>query len=231
MTARGWSQGFPEVGLPRRAAPATLAAMTLRRAVLLVFVAAMACARPADAQSVVGKNKTGPAPEPVVLDNAGLFQEKYASVGDDLFIAGQPTEKALRDLKAKGVTTVVNLRMPQEMTRIGFDEAALLAELGITYVHIPLGGTPANPYAPAALDRFASTLASATGKVLLHCTIAWRASHLWGAYLIRDRQVPVPAALAQVAKINLRADAPFNGQHPIEGFLGRSLPELPRPRF
>lgn len=197
----------------------------------VVFVAALACAQPAGAQSVVGKGRTGPAPEPVVLDPSGLFQEKYASVGDDLFIAGQPTEKALRDLKAKGVTTVVNLRMPQEMARVGFDEAALLEELGMTYVHIPLGGTPANPYAPAALDQFASTLAAASGKVLLHCTIAWRASHMWGAYLIRDRKVPVSAALAQVGKINLRPDAPFNGQHPIEGFLARPLPELPRPKF
>lgn len=45
-------------------------------------------------------------------------------------------------MKAEGVTTVVNLRMPSEMAQIGFDE------------------------------------------------VAWRASHLWGAYLIRDRKVP-----------------------------------------
>lgn len=184
----------------------------------------------ARAQSVVGKGKTGPAPAPVLLDITGRFQEKYASVGDDLFIAGQPTEAALRDMKAKGVTTVINLRMPQEMARIGFDEAALLNELGLTYVHIPLGGTAENAYSPAALDRFTSTLGSAQGKVLLHCTIAWRASHMWGAYLIRERKVPVADALAQVATINLRAEAPFNGQHPIEGFLARTLPELPRPK-
>lgn len=194
-----------------------------------VLVATCAIAVTAHAQNVVGKGKTGPAPEPVILDNTGLFQEKFASVGDDLFIGGQPTEKALRDLKAKGVTTVVNLRMPDEMTRIGFDEAALLKELGIAYVHIPLGG-PNNPYAPPALDQFASTMASANGKVLLHCTVAWRASHMWGAYLIRERKMPVPAALAQVTKINLRPDRPFGGQQPIEGLLGRTLPELPHPK-
>ena len=188
----------------------------------------MAFAAPAAAQRVVGT--TGPVPAPVPLDITGLFQEKYASVGDDLFIGGQPTERALRDLKAKGVTTVVNLRMPQEMARIGFDEAALLQELGITYVHIPLGGTPENPYAPAALDRFAATMASAKGKVLLHCTIAWRASHMWGAYLIRERKMPVADALAHVRSINLREQAPFGNQQPIEGFLGRTLPELPRPK-
>ena len=189
---------------------------------------ALALALPAAAQKVVGA--TGPVPPPVSLDITGLFQEKFASVGDDMFIGGQPTEKALRELKAKGVTTVVNLRMPQEMTRVGFDEAALLKELGITYVHIPLGGTPENPYAPAALDRFAATMASARGKVLLHCTIAWRASHMWGAYLIRERRMPVADALAQVRTINLRENAPFGSQQPIEGFLGRTLPELPRPK-
>ena len=197
---------------------------------LAFAVLVLAMAVPAGAQSVVGAGRTGPAPDPVTLDIAGLFQEKFVSVGSDLFIAGQPTETALRDLKAKGVTTVVNLRMPQEMARIGFDEAALLKELGMTYVHIPLGGTPENPYSPAALDRFASTMASAQGKVLLHCTIAWRASHLWGAYLIRDRQVPVGAALTQVRAINLRENAPFGAQQPIEGFLDRTLPELPRPK-
>ena len=65
--------------------------------ILLTCVLAL----PAAAQSVVGKGKTGPAPDPVNLDITGMFQAKFASVGDDLFIAGQPTEKALRDLKAK----------------------------------------------------------------------------------------------------------------------------------
>src|SRR6476659_2670895 len=119
---------------------------------------------PLTAQSVVGKGKTGPVPDPVVLDNEGLFQAKFASVGDDMFIGGQPTEKALRDLRAKGVTTIVNLRMPEEMKKVGFDEAALAKELGIRYVHIPLSGTAENPYGPKALDAFAAAMASADGK-------------------------------------------------------------------
>ena len=185
---------------------------------------------PAAAQSVVGKGKTGPAPDPVSLDITGLFQAKFASVGSDLFIGGQPTEKALRELKAKGVTTVINLRMPEEMKQIGFDEAALLTELGMKYVHIPMRGSPENPYGPKQLDQFAAAIASADGKVLLHCTVAWRASHIWAAYLIRDRGVPVATALAQTRSINLRDDAPFGGQQPIEGFLGRTIPELGKPK-
>ena len=185
---------------------------------------------PAAAQSVVGKGKTGPAPDPVVLDHTGLFQDKFATVGDDLFIAGQPTEKALRDLKAKGVTTIVNLRMPEEMSRVGFDEAALAKELGIRYVHIPMRGTPQNPYGPKELDAFAAAMSSADGKLLLHCTIAWRASHLWAAYLIRERHVPVTAALAQTRQINLMDGMRMGNQQPLEGFLGRVVPEMEHPK-
>jgi uncharacterized protein (TIGR01244 family) len=182
------------------------------------------------AQSIVGKNKTGPVPDPVVLNNEGLFQAKFASVGDDMFIAGQPTEKALRDLKAKGVTTIVNLRMPEEMSRVGFDEAALAKELGIRYVHIPMRGSPENPYGPKELATFAEAMASADGKVLLHCTIAWRASHLWAAYLIHDRQVPAAVAVAQARKINLMDDMRMgDGAQPLEGFLGRTVPEVGHP--
>jgi uncharacterized protein (TIGR01244 family) len=186
---------------------------------------------PAGAQSIVGKGSSRPVPNPVNHDTTGLFQEKFVSVGDDMFIAGQPTQKALRELKAEGVTTVVNLRMPEEMARVGYDEAALAKELGLNYVYIPMRGTAENPYGPKQLDTFAAALASADGKVLLHCTVAWRASHLWAAYLIRERNVPVATALAHARLINLMDDMRMGGdQQPVEGFLGRTLPELRRPR-
>jgi uncharacterized protein (TIGR01244 family) len=147
------------------------------RPVVVVAMLTLSSTIPVGAQGVV--RQTGPVPNPVTLDPAGLFQSTFVSVGDDMFVGGQPTEIALRDLRAKGVTTIVNLRMPQEMARVGFDEAALARELGMRYVHIPMNGSPENPYGPKALDAFAAAMASADGKVLLHCTIAWRASHLW----------------------------------------------------
>jgi uncharacterized protein (TIGR01244 family) len=204
-------------------------ATAVRSAVAIALLALGAF--PAGAQSIVGKGKTGPVPDPVTLDNEGLFQAKFVSVGDDMFIGGQPTEKAIRDLRVRGVTTIVNLRMPEEMARVGFDEEALAKELGIRYVHIPMRGSPENPYGPKQLDAFAAAMASADGKVLLHCTIAWRASHLWAAYLIRERGVPAAAAIAQARRINLMDDRQMtNGPQPLEGFLGRSVPELAHPQ-
>ena len=204
---------------------------SLRQTLVASVVAAAFCL-PAHAQSIVGRDKTGPVPDPVTLDTTGLFQAKFVSVGDDMFIGGQPTEKALRELRAKGVTTVVNLRMPEEMARVGFDEAALVKELGMKYVYIPMRGTAQNPYGPKQLDAFAAAMAAADGKVLLHCTIAWRASHLWAAYLIRERHMPVATVLAQTRRINLMDNMRMGeGEQPLEGFLGHAVPEMGHPKF
>ncbi len=182
------------------------------------------------AQKLAGPNSSAAPPAPVILDTTGLFQARFAKVGDDVFIGGQPTEKALRDLKAQGVTIVVNLRSPAEMERISFDEAALVKSLGMRYVYLPMRGTPELPYSPQALKDFTAAMKAADGKVLLHCTIAWRASHLWAAYLIEERQVPVATALAQARAINLMDDHRMDGdRQPLEQFLGRAVPGLGHP--
>ena len=183
------------------------------------------------AQRLTGPNPTGDVPAPVALENGGRFQAKFVGVGSDVFISGQPTEQGLRDLHAHGVTTVVNLRTPEEMKRIPFDEAALVKQLGMTYVYLPMRGNQEFPYSPEAVKSFAAALANANGKVLLHCTIAWRASHLWAAYLIQYRNVPAATALAQARTINLMDDMRMDGdRQPVESFLGRAVPEVGHPK-
>ena len=184
------------------------------------------------AQRLTGPRPTGAVPAPVALETHGQFQDKFARVGDDVFISGQPTEQALRDLHARGVTTVVNLRTPEEMSsRVSFDEAALVKNLGMEYVYIPVRGNAEFPYSPAAVKSFAAAMSNAKGKVLLHCTIAWRASHMWAAYLIQYRDVPVATALQQARTINLMDDMRMAGDtQPVEGFLGRAIPEVGHPK-
>lgn len=185
----------------------------------------------------VSQALTRPAPiatvsAPVILDTTGLFQERAARVGEDMFVTGQPTERALRQLRAEGVTTVVNLRTPEEMTRnVPFDEPALARELGMRYVYLPVRGTSEYPYSPATLAKFAEAVSTANGKVLLHCTVAWRASHLWAAYLIKERGIPVEAALANARAINLMDTHRIgsNGRQPVEDFLDQTLPTLGHP--
>jgi len=207
--------------------------MTRGSILSLVGVAAMSAATSGvcGAQHLTGPHPTGDVPAPVALETRGLFQDKLARVGDDVFISGQPSEQGLRSLRDQGVTTVVNLRSPPEMARVPFDEAALVKELGMEYVYLPMRGTAELPYSPAAVKSFAAAMSNAKGKVLLHCTIAWRASHLWAAYLIQYRNVPVPTALQQARMINLMDDMRMDGdKQPVEAFLGRSLSEVGHPK-
>jgi uncharacterized protein (TIGR01244 family) len=154
-----------------------------------------------------------------------MFQAKYAKVGDDLYIGGQPTEKALRELKTKGVTVVVNLRMQREMESVNFDEKALIESLGMKYIHIPMRGTAEAPYSPEAVTKFSDAIRNANGKVLLHCTVAWRASHLYAAYLIREKGVDESTALEHARAINLMDERRMTGtgRQPVEDFLNRTL--------
>ena len=200
--------------------------MVIAAAVVLVVPASSA------AQKLAGPVQIRTLPAPVILDTTGMFQARYAKVGDDLFIAGQPTPAALREMKAAGVTTIINLRMPREMERIGFDEPKLIAELGMKYVHIPMrGGDGENSYSPQTLRQFADAMRAADGKVLLHCTVAWRASHIWGAYLIQEHGVPPLDAIRHARAINLMDDHRMDasGRQPIEMFLGRTLEEIAKP--
>jgi uncharacterized protein (TIGR01244 family) len=207
--------------------------MTRVSMVRLIGCAAMSAATSGvcGAQHLTGPHPTGDVPAPVALDTRGLFQDKLAKVGDDVFISGQPTEQGLRGLRDQGVTTVVNLRSPPEMARVPFDEAAVVKQLGMEYVYLPMRGTAELPYSPAAVKSFAAAMSNAKGKVLLHCTIAWRASHLWAAYLIQYRNVPVATALQQARMINLMDDMRMDGdKQPVEAFLGRPLSEVGHPK-
>jgi uncharacterized protein (TIGR01244 family) len=183
------------------------------------------------AQSLKGTGPIAHLPAPVKLDTAGRFNAAADRVGEDVFIAGQPTAQALKEMQAAGVTTVVNLRTPPEMQRdVRFDERALVTSIGMSYVYLPVRGNAEFPYTPETVQKFAEVMRTAKGKVLLHCTVAWRASHLWAAYLIKDRGVPVEEALANARAINLMDDHHMvDGRLPVEDFLDRDLPMLSHP--
>lgn len=154
--------------------------------------------------------------EPKALDTDG-FREVFAEIAPGVYIAGQPSEAGLERARDLGVTRVINLRTQQEMDNreaVPYDEAAKAEALGLEYVHIPAGG-PDTPYSPAQLERFAAAVDGADG-VLLHCTVAWRATHMWTAYLINKRNVPFAEAVAVARQLNL-------GTMPLEGFLGQPL--------
>lgn len=183
----------------------------------LAFLALTACilAAPAFAQDAIK------FPEKLDAKAAG-YQMVYSDVGP-VYVAGQPSEQAVRDLKAKGVKTIINLRTQGEMDnrkQVPFDEAALTKELGINYVHVPLGG-PDTPYTPEAVAKVADAIAKADGEVLLHCTVGWRASHMWAAYLVKYKGLSEDEAIKQASAINFNGYKPADGKQPFDAFLGK----------
>lgn len=180
----------------------------------ILAVAAFAFAAPAFAQDAIKF--------PEKLDATG-YQAVFADVGP-AYVSGQPSEQAIRDLQAKGVKTIINLRTQQEMDnrkQVPFDEAALTKELGINYVHVPLGG-PETPYTAAAVEKVADAIAKAGGDVLLHCTVGWRASHMWAAYLVKHKGMSEAEAIKQASAINFGGYTPPNGKLPIDALLGKT---------
>jgi len=102
-----------------------------------------------------------------------------------VYVASQPSAEALRAFAEEGVELVVNFRTDGEMDQLDFDEAKLVADAGMDYVHIPIGG--ANRYTPEALAEFAEAMEAHDGKTLLHCRSGGRVTNFYVAYLVKHR--------------------------------------------
>ncbi len=95
--------------------------------------------------------------------------------------SGQPSETELKQIRALGVTHVVNLGLHDHEKALA-DEAATVAALGMDYIHIPVIFD-----APTEADyaRFAATMAALDGKTVhVHCIANMRVS----AFFYRWRQ-------------------------------------------
>lgn len=154
---------------------------------------------------------------PVELKEPEGFQVRLFRDGR-VYIGGQPSEEALAKMKALGVTAIVNLRTQREMDNreyVPYDEKAKAAELGLEYVHLPIGGDD-QPWRPEVVDGLADVLRRHPGPILLHCTVAWRASYVWTAFLIRELGLPLDEALA-------RGEAIALDESPLGDLLGRKV--------
>lgn len=90
-----------------------------------------------------------------------------------LTTSGQPTEAQLANLKAIGVTRVINLGLHTHEKALPNEQAALAA-LGITYTHIPVEFS-----APTEMDfdRYCATITEAANEVIhVHCIYNARVS-------------------------------------------------------
>lgn len=95
----------------------------------------------------VGRNVTG-------INN-------FALVDDGLYRGGQPTYDGIKDLKAKGVRTVIDLRDDRVLS-----ERKWVEDQGMAYVNI---GCDASRVEPAKIERFLREMDAAQKPVFVHC--------------------------------------------------------------
>jgi uncharacterized protein (TIGR01244 family) len=106
----------------------------------------------------------------------------FAQPRPQLYSAGQPSAAQLQQAADAGVTTVIDLRQPDEDR--GFDETAAAERLGLRYVRIPVAGAAGLTDANAHALRTA--LAQSSGPVLVHCASGNRAGALLALSNARD---------------------------------------------
>jgi uncharacterized protein (TIGR01244 family) len=136
---------------------------------------------------------TPPSPAARIETDAGGAEFNNLYHDGERYFAGQPTENGLRDLADRGVKTVINLRPADEMAaRVEFDEPALVAELDMRYVSLPVTGAT---YSLETVDELDRILKETDGQVLLHCGSANRVGLLWANYLARHRGVDLEEAI------------------------------------
>ncbi|MEL6497067.1 MAG: sulfur transferase domain-containing protein [Planctomycetota bacterium] len=117
-------------------------------------------------------------------------------------VSAQPDRRTLENLAGEGVTTVISCRSDNEMAKLGFDQRAAAADLGLRYVHIPMGGD--HGYDPGQIAAFADSVRSIEGPVYVHCASGGRARYAIMGYLIREQGFSADEAMAASRRLGSR---------------------------
>jgi len=120
-------------------------------------------------------------------------------VSDTVFVSRtQPGEDDLQRLAAEGFASIIDLRQGSEsgQTLSPPLEAAAAGRNGLRYAHIPV---PLDRIAPETVDRFATTLATMPGPVLVHCASGKRSGTFAIAWAAVRSGKTGRAALADIA--------------------------------
>ena len=107
----------------------------------------------------------------------------FRRIHERLTTSGLVNAEQLGDLRARGYDAVVNL-LPDSHERALTDEAAVVRDLGLDYVHIPVDFE-----APTHedLEAFGHAMTSRAGqKVHVHCAANYRVSAFYSLYALRS---------------------------------------------
>jgi protein tyrosine phosphatase (PTP) superfamily phosphohydrolase (DUF442 family) len=114
---------------------------------------------------------------------------------------GQPTAEQLKALNEAGGAIVLDLRDPMEPRPV--DEAALVRQLGMEYVNVPVR---AGALDDLVLERVLGVLRAAGNRtVFVHCGSGNRVGGALLPYLILDQGMEEEDAVEQAMRVGLRS--------------------------
>ena len=127
--------------------------------------------------------------------------QNFLRVNTEICTGGQPTMEQLTALKAEGVTTVINLRTPQEYDAAV--EEAKAKELGLRYFNIPV--VSSGPKDEQAAEFLKVTDDPKNRPAFIHCASANRVGAFWMIRRVLRDNWTMDAAKGEAQKIGLRA--------------------------
>jgi protein tyrosine phosphatase (PTP) superfamily phosphohydrolase (DUF442 family) len=118
-----------------------------------------------------------------------------------LVTGGQPGPDQFRALKEAGVEVILDIRDPMEARP--FDEAALVAELGMRYYNVPVVSGRVND---EVMARVLEILRREEGhSTLFHCASGNRVGGALLPYLLVDQQMAEEDAITLAMRIGMRS--------------------------
>lgn len=121
-----------------------------------------------------------------------------------LYFSDQPDAEALRIAASRGVTTVINLRDPEEMD---WNEQQVAEQLGLRYVNIPVS-KESDTLDREAMSAIEEVVNRQDGQpVLLHCSSGNRAAGWLATHLVDTHGMGVEEAVEVARKAGITSDA------------------------
>ena len=134
-----------------------------------------------------------------VIPGDGWREELFVAYADGMVFSGQPSAEDLVRFRDLGVTTVINLRNPDE---VDWNEAAAVEALGMGYHQVPLMDDL--KLQDSAIKLIDELVREHDGqKVLLHCRSGNRVAAWWALHLVDAHNMNVDASLELAARAGL----------------------------
>lgn len=137
-----------------------------------------------------------PRPEPVALDGA-----RNLTRAADIYVSGDATPEAIRALNSRGVRTLLDLRLPEQIEP-GF--AKTVRELGVTYVPLPMKSVEMTDGQAAAFLEAMRTYAGE--PLLIQCRSGNRSGAMYGLYAGAECKLGVDEAMDRARQAGMKND-------------------------